>query len=840
MKEKYSPMMMQYLEIKKQNPDTLILFRLGDFYELFFEDAKIASRELELVLTGKNAGAKERVPMCGVPHHAIDQYADKLIKAGYKVGIVEQLEDPKNVKKGIVKRGVVQIITPGTLIGLGLKEGNNNYIVSVESYGSFYILAYCDISTGELGVLNIEHDNDILLNEIDTLEAKEIVINKDFDESIFKKLVEKRQVTISYEEDCEPTLEYEHLVINLNDVRQIRVVTRLVSYLLKTQKRSLDYLQAAKIIKTNSYLQWDVFTRFNLELTRTQRSEDRYGSLLWVLDKTKTAMGSRLLKNYILRPLSDENKINERLDYVESFVNSFIQRKEIGELLKEVYDLPRLVGRVGYGNANGKDLVQLANSLKVIPAIKESLNSSEDELLINLSKRLNSLENIVTLVDSAIVDNPPLTIHEGGIIKRGYNADLDEIYKMSKGGKVWLTEFENKERERTGIKTLKVGYNKVFGYYIEVSKGQVPFVKEEFGYIRKQTLTTGERYITMELKEKEDLILSSEEKSTKLEFELFTEIKNEIKKYTEDIQNLSDILSKIDVLRSFAEVSVDNNYVRPTFSNNLNIVEGRHPVLEKVIDNSTYVSNDLNMNEKDFLKIITGPNMGGKSTFMRQIAIIVIMAQIGCFVPAKCATLKIFDKIFTRIGASDDLVSGQSTFMVEMLEANQALRNATSDSLIIFDELGRGTSTFDGMALAQAIIEYLSYNVKAFTLFSTHYHELTALENSLDGISNIHVDVHEENNEITFLYKLKEGPANKSYGINVAKLANLPDNLLDRASDILNELEQNKVDLSGNKLIIKEVVKESEVEQKIRDKDLLSMTPLDALNFLFELKKEVK
>ena len=840
MKEKYSPMMMQYLEIKKQNPNTLILFRLGDFYELFFEDAKIASRELELVLTGKNAGAKERVPMCGVPHHAIDQYADKLIKAGYKVGIVEQLEDPKTVKKGIVKRDVVQIITPGTLIGLGLKESNNNYIVSVESYGSFFILAYCDISTGELGVLNIEHDNDILLNEIDTLEAKEIVISKDFEESIFQKLVEKRAVTISYEEDCEPTLEYEHLVSNLNDVRQIRVVTRLVSYLLKTQRRSLDYLQSAKIIITNSYLQWDVFTRFNLELTRTQRSEDRYGSLLWVLDKTKTAMGARLLKNYILRPLSDETKINTRLDYVESFVNAFISRKEIGELLKEVYDLPRLVGRIGYGNANGKDLVQLANSLSVIPAIKDSLTNSNDSRLIELSKHLNSLENIVTLVNSAIVENPPLTVHEGGIIKRGYNADLDEIYKLSKGGKVWLTEFENKEKERTGIKNLKVGYNKVFGYYIEISKGQIPLVKEEFGYIRKQTLTTGERYITMELKEKEDLILSSEEKSIKLEYELFNEIRTEIQKYTEDIQQLSDILSRIDVLRSFAEVSVDNNYVRPTFSNEINIKEGRHPVLEKVINSSTYVSNDLKMNGKDFLKIITGPNMGGKSTFMRQIAIIVVMAQIGCFVPCKEATLKLFDKIFTRIGASDDLVSGQSTFMVEMLEANQALRNATKDSLIIFDELGRGTSTFDGMALAQAIIEYLSYNVKAFTLFSTHYHELTALENTLEGITNIHVDVHEENNEITFLYKIKEGPANKSYGINVAKLANLPDVLLDRASSILTDLENNKVDLSGNKLIVKEVVKESEVEQKIKDKDLLSMTPLDALNFLFELKKEVK
>lgn len=840
MKEKYSPMMMQYLEIKKQNPDTLILFRLGDFYELFFDDAKIASRVLELVLTGKNAGVKERVPMCGVPYHAVTQYVDKLIKNGYKVGIVEQLEDPKDVKKGIVKRDVVQIITPGTLIDVGLNETNNNYIVSVESYGSFYVLAYCDISTGELGVLNIENDNEVLLNEIDTLEAKEIVVSSSFDTSIFAKELAKHKFTISYEEECEPTLDFENLVMNLNDIRQIRVVCRLVSYLLKTQKRSLDYLQSAKVIKTKAYLAMDVFTRFNLELTRTQRSDDRYGSLLWVLDKTKTAMGARLLKSYIVRPLSDLALINERLDYVSSFVNAFIARKEIGELLKEVYDLPRLIARIGYGNANGKDLVQLARSLKVVPSIKDALNNSNDQLLINLSTKLNSLDNIVNLIDSAIVENPPFSIKEGGIIRRGFNSDLDELYKLSKGGKEWLNEFENKEKERTGIKTLKVGFNKVFGFYIEVSKGQLPLVKEEFNYIRKQTLTTGERFITPELKEKEELILTSEEKSIKLEYALFNEIREEIQKYTEKIQTLSEILSFIDVLRSFAEVSVDNNYVRPSFNNLVDIKEGRHPVLEKVLKNSEYVSNDLYLDEDNFLKIITGPNMGGKSTFMRQIALIVIMAQIGCFVPCKEATLKVFDKIFTRIGASDDLVSGQSTFMVEMLEANHALRNASKDSLIIFDEIGRGTSTFDGMALAQAIIEYLTYNVKALTLFSTHYHELTSLEKELKGVKNIHVDVYEENDEVTFLYKIKEGPANKSYGINVARLASLPQELLDRASSILTSLEKNKVDVNNNKLIVKEVIKESQIEQKLKEVDLLNMSPLDALNFLFELKKEVK
>ena len=840
-KAKYSPMMVQYLEIKKNYPDALVLFRLGDFYELFFDDAKVASRELELVLTGKGAGTEERVPMCGVPHHAVTAYIDKLIKRGYKVAIVEQLEDPKDVKKGVVKRDVVQVITPGTLIDVGLDENKNNYILSIDDQGSFYIIAYCDLSTGEVGVLNIESDEDLLTNEIDTFEAKEIIVSPRFNQKVLEASRVQRKYTISIHEDVEPTLEYEDVCMNIQDIRQIRCLVRLVDYLVTTQKRSIDYLQKAKVLKTKQYLQMDAYTRFNLELLRTIRSEDRYGSLLWVLDKTKTAMGARLLKTYISRPLADIYSINDRLDVVESFVNHFMTRKEIATKLNEVYDLPRLIARIGYGNANARDLVQLSRSLRVIPEMKTILNESLDPRLSELSNKLNDLNSIVELIDNSIVDNPPFSIKEGGMFKEGYNEELDELRKLSKGGKEWINSLEAQERERTGIKTLRIGYNKVFGFYIEVSKGQLNQVKDEYGYIRKQTLVNGERFITQELKEKEDIILHAEDKMFKLEYEIFNAIKFEIKKYTQEIQQLSEFIAGIDVLRSFAEVSVNNNYTRPSFNDSqiLNVLEGRHPVLEKVTTKS-YVPNDVCFDKESLIQLITGPNMGGKSTYMREVALLVIMAQVGCFVPAKEAKLPIFDRIFTRIGASDDLVSGQSTFMVEMIEANNAIRNATPNSLILFDEIGRGTSTFDGMALAQAIIEYLCLNVKAVTLFSTHYHELTHLEGRIEGLKNQHVSVYEENDKVTFLYKIEEGPANKSYGINVARLAHLPTNLLDRAKEILVELENKKVSGVGSHYLIKEVVKESEVEKKLKEIDPLSMSPMAALNFLYELKKDLK
>ena len=840
-KAKYSPMMVQYLEIKKEYPDALVLFRLGDFYELFFDDAKTASRELELVLTGKNAGVDERIPMCGVPHHAVTAYIDKLIKRGYKVAIVEQLEDPKDVKKGVVKRDVVQVITPGTLIDVGLDESKNNYILSIDDQGSFYIIAYCDLSTGEVGVLNIEKDEDLLNNEIDTFEAKEIIVSPKFNQKILDTSRVQRKYTISIHNDVEPTLEYEDVCMNIQDIRQIRCLVRLVDYLVQTQKRSIDYLQKAKVLKTKQYLQMDAYTRFNLELLRTIRSEDRFGSLLWVLDKTKTAMGARLLKTYISRPLADIYSINERLDVVESFVNHFIARKEIATKLNEVYDLPRLIARIGYGNANARDLVQLSKSLKVIPEMKSILNESLDPKLSELSNKLNDLNPIVELIENAIIENPPFSIKEGGMFKEGYNEELDELRKLSKGGKEWINSLEAQERERTGIKTLRIGYNKVFGFYIEVSKGQLSQIKDEYGYIRKQTLVNGERFITQELKEKEDMILHAEDKMFKLEYEIFNAIKFEVKKYTQEIQMLSEIIAEIDVLRSFAEVSVNNNYVRPTFNDAqiLNVTDGRHAVLEKVTTKA-YVPNDIKFNKDSLIQLITGPNMGGKSTYMREVALIVIMSQVGCFVPAKEAKLPVFDRIFTRIGASDDLVSGQSTFMVEMIEANNAIRNATPNSLILFDEIGRGTSTFDGMALAQAIIEYLCLNVKAVTLFSTHYHELTHLEGKIEGLKNQHVAVYEENDKVTFLYKIEEGPANKSYGINVARLAHLPTSLLDRAKDILVELENKKVSGVGSQYLIKEVVKESEVEKKLKEIDPLSMSPMAALNFLYDLKKDLK
>jgi DNA mismatch repair protein MutS len=843
MKEKapYTPMMMQYLEIKKDYQDALVFYRLGDFYELFFEDAKTASKELELVLTGRDAGAKERVPMCGVPYHAVNSYLEKLVKKGYKVAIVEQLEDPA-LAKGIVKRDVVQVITPGTLISVGLEESSNNYIASVDVSGSFYIIAYCDLSTGELGVMNLEKDEDRLVSELDALDVSEIVISSTFDKNSFSSLTLRKSIIVSYEDNDEVTLDYNAILEDIKDIRQMRTIVRLINYLVNTQKRNLDYIKKASIVKTNQFLNMDSYTRMNLELTRTIRSEDRYGSLLWVLDKTKTAMGGRLIKNWIVKPLYDLEKINYRLDLIEAFNDSFIVRKEIENNLKEVYDLPRIIARIGYGNANGKDLIQLSNSLKVVPNIKQVLLNSEIDVLIDLANKVDTLDDIVNLIENSIVDNPPLSIKEGGLIKRGFNKDLDELYSLSEGGKEWISNLEIKERERTGIKTLRVGFNKVFGFYIEVSKGATSLIKDEYGYERKQTLTNSERYITPELKEKEALVLQAEEKIVKLEYEIFNSIREEIKKWTLKIQSLADILALIDVVRSLSQVSIDNQYVRPTFNNEgiIDIKEGRHPVIEKVMNRNVYVSNDVYLDNDNYVLLITGPNMGGKSTFMRQVGISVVLAQMGCFIPAKSASLCLVDGIYTRIGASDDLVSGQSTFMVEMIEANNALKNATEKSLIIFDELGRGTSTYDGMALAQAIIEYISVNVKAKTLFSTHYHELTKLEESLNGVINIHVEVFEENNQITFLYKVKKGSSNKSYGINVARLANLPEKLLVRANDILNELEQRKVNVTPIKVVEKERNDDSLLIKTLKEVDPLTLSPLEALNFLYDLHQKVK
>ena len=840
-KTPYTPMMMHYLSIKEQNQDTLILYRLGDFYEMFFEDAKTASRELQLVLTGRDAGAEERVPMCGVPFHAVNGYIEKLIKKGYKVGIVEQLQDASEAE-GLVKRDIIQIITPGTLIDVGLEEKRNNYIASIEDFTTFFTIAYADLSTGELGVLNTEHDEDNLANELEALEVKEVIVSPSFNKNYIKDVVVKKAITVSTQADAEVTLDYEKVLMQINDIRQMKALVRLIDYMTNTQKRSLDYLQPAKVIKTNKFLQMDAYTRFNLELTRTIRSDDRYGSLLWILDKTLTAMGGRLLKNYLVRPLQDKEEILKRQEIISCLLDNFFVRQDLSDKLKEIYDLARLVGRIGYGNTNGKDLIQLAKSLEVVPAIKELLISTNNPYLVKLGNEMNDLRPVYNLISASIVDNPPLGIKEGGIIKEGYNSTLDELKKASKGGKEWISNLETSERERTGIKGLKVGFNKVFGFYIEITKSYLPLVKEEFGYERKQTLAGAERFITPELKEKEQLVLGAEDKAIKLEYELFLAIKEEVKKFSEELQELGNQIAYLDVLYSLSEVANAYNFTRPTFNDEgiFSVKECRHPVIEKVLGHQGYVPNDVNINKDKKLLLITGPNMGGKSTYMRQVAILVILAQIGSYVPAKSANLSIVDKIFTRIGASDDLVSGQSTFMVEMSEANNALRYATNNSLIIFDEIGRGTSTYDGMALAQSIIEYIACKIQAFTLFSTHYHELTRLEGSLPGLKNVSVGIHEENDKVTFLYKIEEGPANKSYGINVARLAHLPSNLLDRAKEILVELENKKVSGVGSHYLIKEVVKESEVEKKLKEIDPLSMSPMAALNFLYELKKDLK
>ena len=839
-KTPYTPMMMHYLSIKEQNKDTLILYRLGDFYEMFFDDAKTASRELQLVLTGRDAGAEERVPMCGVPFHAVNGYIEKLIKKGYKVGIVEQLQDASEAE-GLVKRDIIQIITPGTLIDVGLDEKRNNYVASIEDFNTFFVIAYSDLSTGELGVLNTEHDEDNLANELEALEVKEVVVSPSFNRNYIKDVVTKKGITVSTQNDSEVTLDYEKVLMEINDIRQMKALVRLIDYMTHTQKRSLDYLQPAKVIKTNKFLQMDAYTRFNLELTRTIRSDDRYGSLL-ILDKTLTAMGGRLLKNYLVRPLQDKEEILKRQEIIACLLDNYFMRQDLSDKLKEIYDLARLVGRIGYGNTNGKDLIQLAKSLEVVPYIKELLISTNNPYLVKLGEEMKDLRPVYNLISASIVENPPLSIKEGGIIKEGYNSTLDELKKASKGGKEWISNLEAIERERTGIKGLKVGFNKVFGFYIEITKSYLPQVKEEFGYERKQTLAAAERFITPELKEKEQLVLGAEDKAIKLEYELFLAIKEEVKKFSEDLQTLGNQIAYLDVLYSLSEVANTYNFVRPTFNDEgiFDVKECRHPVIEKVLGHQGYVPNDVHIDKENKLLLITGPNMGGKSTYMRQVAILVILAQIGSYVPAKSANLSIVDKIFTRIGASDDLVSGQSTFMVEMSEANNALRYATNNSLIIFDEIGRGTSTYDGMALAQSIIEYIACKIQAFTLFSTHYHELTRLEGSLPGLKNISVGIHEENDKVTFLYKIIEEPANKSYGINVARLAHLPNDLLNRAQQILNELERNKVTAKDIEYKVEEENKEDELLIKLKEIDPLSLSPMEALNILYELNKEAK
>ena len=833
-----SPMMRHYVELKDKYPGVILLYRLGDFYEMFFEDAITISHDLELTLTGRSAGLEERVPMCGIPYHAASVYIDKMIKKGHKVAICEQLEDPKQAK-GMVKRDITEVISSGTVItGNSLNEKENNYIGNIYDFDYCYTISFSDITTGEIYAKIVNHDNESLISEIVSYGLKEVIVNDKVSKIITNILKNQYKITISIVNDLLEDKNYDYIYQKSDDVRYETTIKHLLYYLVIEQKRNMSHLQPVVILKNKESLKMDIHTVRNLELTESLRLKERTYSLLWLLDNTKTAMGSRKLKNWLLNPLVDKEQIERRYDVVSKLLEEFLLSDDLRKSLYEVYDLERLSGRVALGNANARDLLQLKNSLSVLPKIKEILTQ------INFYDNIDPLDDLYQLLEESIYENPPVGLKEGYLIKEGYNSELDELKALRSGGKDFISSFEESERERTGIKNLKVGFNKVFGYYIEISKGNIGLITEDMGYERKQTLANCERYITPILKEKESLVLNAEEKITELEYELFCHIRDHIKNYISKLQRISKIISEIDVLQSFALISEKYNYVRPTISENrlIDIKDSRHPVVEKVIKDE-YVKNDIHMDENTDIILITGPNMAGKSTYMRQLGIIVIMAQIGCFVSAKEATLPIFDQIFTRIGASDDLVSGESTFMVEMIEASNAIKNATSNSLILFDELGRGTATFDGMSLAQAILEYIHDKVRAKTLFSTHYHELTDLEKTLPRLKNMHVSATEENGNITFLHKVKPGSVDKSYGINVAKLAGLPNEVITRASDILTIYEKKEHErdiVVQTTLPLDFTNKESEVEEELKKLDILELTPIKALNILSELKEKIK
>jgi len=831
-----SPMMRQYMEIKDQYDDVVLMFRLGDFYEMFFEDAEVVAHELELTLTGKNAGLKERIPMCGIPYHAVNVYLEKLVDLGHRVAICEQVTDPKEAK-GIVQRQVTNVISKGTMMNSdSLNEKENNYIGNIIDFEHAYGISFSDISTGEFKVKLIAHKINDVISEILSLGIKEVIVNEGIDCNIVNILRNQYKLVVSVYNTIDEMLQYRYLYDFIDDVRMVTTVKHLLSYLEETQKRNLGHLQKVSVIEDNQYLKLDIHTIRNLELLESARLKTRNYSLLWLLDKTKTAMGSRMLKSYLEAPLIDIRKIEERQSVVGTLLEEFILKEELREILYQIYDLERLSGRIAYGNANARDLLQLKTSLKVLPSLKQILRA------LKYSKSIDVLDSLYQLLERSIYEEPPISIKEGFLIKEGYHKELDELKEIKSSGKDFIARMEKEERERTGIKNLKVGFNKVFGYYIEVSKGNLALIPEDFQ--RKQTLTTGERFITPVLKEKESMILGAEERIINLEYQLFTEVREKVKEYIPKLQEVAKIIAEIDVLQSFATVTEENGYVKPVLSEKreICILEARHPVIEKVAD-FEFVPNDIVMGEDTSILLITGPNMAGKSTYMRQMALVVIMAQIGCYVPCKSCTIPVFDKIFTRIVASDDLVSGESTFMVEMNEANRAISNATKNSLVLFDELGRGTATYDGMSLAQAIIEYIHDEIHCKTFFSTHYHELTSLEKELKHLKNIHVSAHEEDGKITFLHKIKEGAVDKSYGIHVASLAKLPTSLIKRAEVILNTHEK------GGKTKQQEVqmqlpldfeIKESKIEAELEKLNPLEVSPMEALNILCRWKEEIK
>ena len=838
---KLSPMMQQYMDIKDKYDDCIVFFRLGDFYEMFFEDAITTSRVLELTLTGKQAGLDERVPMCGIPHHAYSSYIDELIDKDYKVAICEQLEDPK-LTKGMVKRDVIQVVTKGTRIDSNIDSKNNNYIANIYDFDYCYGISYADISTGEVYATLLDEDIDKLLHYVVKKGFPEIIVNDSINREIVEKLRTSYHILVSIEKNTINTDDYSYIYENIEDEKIIVTLKHLLGYILDTKKGDLHHLQTCQILKSSTYLKFDINTTKNLELIETLRTRERQYSLLWLLDKCKTAMGSRFLKNTILNPLTDKVELERRYDFVSILSTEFILRDDLIKSLDNVYDLERLVGRISYGNLNAKDLLQLKSSLKELPTIKKIIKE------LHFDKEIETFDEIYSLLDRTILEDAPFTLHEGHLIKEGYNKELDELKSIRSGSRDFILEMEKDEKERTGIKNLKVGYNKVFGYYIEISKGQCNLVKDEYGYERKQTLANCERFVTPLLKEKENIILGAEEKIISLEYKLFMDIREVIKRYVSPLQKVSKVLSEIDMLQAFSIVSDTYKFTRPELTNDksLKLIECRHPVVEQVMKDK-YIPNDIVMDKTTNILLITGPNMAGKSTYMRQCAITIIMAQIGCFVPCKSATIPIFDQIFTRIGASDDLVSGESTFMVEMREANYAIQEATENSLILFDELGRGTATYDGMSLAQAILEYIHDKIKAKTLFSTHYHELTFLEKDLKQLKNVHVSAIEENGRVTFLHKVKPGAIDKSYGIHVASLANLPKSLIERAEDVLNVYEKKSIkkevftQTSLFELNEEEIVeKENPIEEKIKEINPLEMTPMEAINFLYNLKKEIK
>ena len=864
--ETFSPMMQHYIETKRQYKDCILCYRLGDFYEMFFEDAIITSRELELTLTGKDCGQAERAPMCGIPHHAGDTYMSRLVEKGYKVAICEQVEDPKEAK-GIVKREVIKVVTPGTVVdGNLLEEKKNNYIMSIYKEGIYFGLAICDISTGSFYTTEIKEDNNFskLLDEISRYNPSEIIVNQMMADSIeeIKVIMQRFSSYISQDDNFDNDVKkitklYD--IVNKNgdevDITKnafaVCAINGLIDYIENTQKQMPNNLIKITYYEVTKYMSLDISARRNLELTEKMRDKSKRGTLLWVLDKTCTSMGGRMLRRWISDPLIDKNDINNRLEAVKELKDGMMLRDDVRELLRKVYDIERLAGKLAYGSANARDLISLKNSIMQLPSLKEILKDTNSKMLKGLYESLDTLEDLYKLIDTAIVDDPPITVMEGGIIKKGYIPEIDELIDITTNGKNWLLEIEQTERELTGIKNLKIGYNKVFGYYIEVTKSFLKMVPQD-RYIRKQTLTGAERYITEELKNKENEIVGAREKIIKLEYDAFVGIRNKIQENSKRIQITANVLSTLDCLQSLAEVANDKNYCMPVVDDSsvIDIKDGRHPVIEKILPSGSFIGNDSYLDDNENrLAIITGPNMAGKSTYMRQVALITLMAQIGSFVPASYARIGIVDKIFTRVGASDDLAMGESTFMVEMMEVATILRNATEKSLVILDEIGRGTSTYDGLSIAWSVAEYISKK-KAKTLFATHYHELTKLDEKLEGVKNYHIAVKEHGEDVIFLRKILEGGTDESYGVHVAKLAGVPKDVTKRANEILKSLERKSIlkDSKPKDKIEKAEeqgqlsmynFKLAELAHELDKVNLDATTPMEALNILQKLKDSI-